>query len=417
MLAESSETTKPINGPGLRVRFLTTVLLLSMIVSASVGGTVGYLVATNPKLAQSLAPQPITKLNNQQVINEESSIISAVEKVNPAVVSIVISKDLPIIERRYKDYDPYSDDPFDFFFGPRVEEYQSGTQKQEVGGGSGFIVSEEGMIVTNKHVVEDETASYTVLTNDGQKLEGEVLARHPSTDLAILKVKAEKKLPYVELGSAQNLKLGQLAIAIGNALAEFRNTVSLGVISGLSRSITAGGYGSSAELLENVIQTDAAINPGNSGGPLVNLQGQVIGVNTAIISGAQNIGFAIPVEVVKQSLESVQKNGKITRPFLGVRYNLINEEIKRANNLSVDYGAIIIRGETKDELAVMPGSPADKAGLEENDIILEVNGEKVDQTHSLATLIGKYNVGDNITLKIMHEGNTKTISVQLGELE
>ena len=206
-------------------------------------------------------------------------------------------------------------------------------------------------------------------------------------------------------------------IAIGNALGEFRNTVSTGVISGLARSVTAGGYGMGSEQLVGVIQTDASINPGNSGGPLLNLSGQVIGMNTAMASGAENIGFTIPINEVKSIYDNVKENGKIVRPWLGVRYVQLNEQIAEANNLDIKEGALIVRGDQRTDLAVIPGSPADKAGLVENDIIMEINGEKVTGDNPLAKIVGKYKIGDEITLKIFHKGEDKEIKVKLEEMK
>jgi len=215
------------------------------------------------------------------------------------------------------------------------------------------------------------------------------------------------------LGDSDSLQIGQSVIAIGNALGEFRNTVSLGVVSGLARSITAGnGFGQS-ETLDHVIQTDAAINPGNSGGPLLNLSGQVVGVNVAVAQGSQSIGFALPINSVKGAIESVKSTGKIIRPYLGIRYTPINAELKDKNNLSVDYGVLVKGGKTESELAVIPGSPADKAGIVENDIILEADGKKLDDTTNLAGLVREKNIGDIMTLKILHRGVEKTIQVKL----
>lgn len=367
-----------------------------------------------------LSPQ--ASPNGQRVavtpqIGQESSVVDAVKKAKPAVVSIVISKDIPIIERYY---DENQSDPFNQFFGMpfnfQMPQYrQNGTQQQEIGGGSGFLVSSDGLIVTNKHVVSDETADYTVFTNDGKKHTATVVARDPVNDLAVIKIDGTG-YPYLQFGNSDQLEAGQSVIAIGNALAQFQNTVSVGVISGLSRSITAGDGTGSSENLENVIQTDAAINPGNSGGPLLSLDGTVIGVNVAIVQGSQNIGFALPSSIAKNVVESVKKTGKIVRPYLGVRYVQINADIKQKNNLTVDYGALITRGATRDELAILPGSPADKAGLVENDIILEFDGTKLDDTHSLSTLTRQKNVGDTITLKILHQGTEKTVQVKLAEM-
>ncbi|MCD6550283.1 trypsin-like peptidase domain-containing protein [bacterium] len=350
--------------------------------------------------------------------SQEQAVIKAVEKVSPAVVSIIITKDVPIIEEYYTN-------PFEEFFGEdfgfRIPHYrQKGTEKKEVGGGSGFIISEDGMVLTNKHVVLDEDAEYTVFTNDGKKYPAKVLAKDPVQDLAILKIvsKEKKKFPVVVLGDSSDLKIGQSVIAIGNALGEFRNTVSVGVISGLGRSITAGG-GGFVETIEDVIQTDAAINKGNSGGPLVDLKGEVIGVNTATVLGAQNISFAIPINRAKRDINQFKREGKITYAFLGIYYTLIDSELQRKYNLPVDYGAWVGRrsdGKPTDE-AVFPGSAADKAGIERDDIILEFGGERVTQANSLTKIISKYNPGDEVEIKLMRGKETKTVKVVLGERE
>lgn len=354
--------------------------------------------------------------------DEESSVVKAVEKANPAVVSIVVTRDVPIIERYYQDSPEVPFDPFNDFFGGsnffspfnlRVPQYrQNGTEKQEVGGGSGFIVSADGLIVTNRHVVDQEEAEYTVFRNDGTKFDATVLAKDTVNDLAIIKVEGSD-LPFLEFADSDHLKVGQTAIAIGNALAEFRNTVSVGVISGLARSITAGDNMGQSEQLDEVIQTDAAINPGNSGGPLVNLSGQVIGVNVAVALGSENIGFALPANVAKETLESVKQTGKIERAYIGIRYAMITPPLVEKNNLAVSNGALVVRGASAEELAVMPGSPADKAGIVEGDIILEIDGEKIEGTKTLSSLVQKRKVGDELSLKILSKGQEKTARVTL----
>ncbi len=349
---------------------------------------------------------------------QEQQVINVVKKASPAVVSIIVTKDLPILER----YGGGS--PFEEFFGPNsdffspfefnIPQYrQKGTQKQEVGGGTGFIVSADGLILTNKHVVSDEEAEYTVLTNEGEKIPAKVLARDPFQDIAIIKIE-KSDLPIVSLGDSEKLEIGQTVIVIGNALGEFRNTVSVGVISGLQRNVVASGGGTSEEI-ENVIQTDAAINPGNSGGPLLNLRGEVIGINVAMASGAENIGFSIPINVAKKSLNDVKEKGRISYPYLGIRYVPITKEIQEKNNLPYDFGALVQRGEKIGDLAVIPGSPADKAGIQENDIILEMDGKKITEDNPLAKIVQKYKVGDEITLKIWHKGTEKTLKVILEE--
>ena len=354
----------------------------------------------------------------RDVVSEESSVIDAVKKASPAVVSIVITKDVPVIEQYYQEFDPFGDDFFnDFFgnngFGFRVpQQKQNGTEKREVGGGSGFFISADGYIVTNKHVVNDDKAEYTVLTNDGKKYDAEVLAKDGTLDVAILKVKGNG-FPYLAFGDSDKLKPGQTVIAIGNALAEFRNSVSVGVVSGLSRSVVAGDMFGKSEQLEGVIQTDAAINPGNSGGPLLDIAGKVIGVNVAVSYGAENIGFALTSNTVKNIADSVKQHGEIVRPYLGVRYTQITENLKKNNNLTVDYGVLVSHGEMPEDLAVIPGSPADKAGIVENDIILEVDGVKLEQGKSLASIIRQKEIGQTVKLKILHKGNEKEVEVKL----
>lgn len=344
----------------------------------------------------------------QQTANEQ--VVATIEKVNPAVVSVVITKDVPVYEQYYESYDPWG--IFGGFSIPRVRE--NGTEEREVGGGSGFIVSNDGLIVTNRHVVEDENARYSVLLNDGTSYKVAVLARDTQLDIAILKIDEplESALTFVTFGDSESLKLGETVVAIGNALAEFRNSVSVGVISGLSRSIVASDGMGHSEQLDQVIQTDAAINPGNSGGPLLNLAGEVIGVNVATSRGADNIGFALPAHVVKGVVESVKEYGEIVRPFLGVRYAMVTKRIVELNELTVDYGALVISGETKEELAVMPGSPADKVGIAENDIILSIDGEEL-REKDLATVLRSKTVGQEIVLKVLQAGEEKEIRVKL----
>ena len=354
-------------------------------------------------------------IEKQSIFTQEYFVVDAVKKTNPSVVSIIISKEVP----KYEVYtNPNTEQDifgniFPLFpFNVTPEYRQNGTEKKTIGGGSGFFVSNDGLIVTNKHVVEDKTAIYTVFTNDGKKHTATVVARDPVLDIALIKIEASGYTP-LSLGNSDSLLPGQTVIAIGNALGEFKNTVSVGVISGLSRSVTAGSSFGKAELLDHVIQTDAAINPGNSGGPLLDLSGRVIGVNVAVVTGSQGIGFALPINSVKGAVESVKATGKITRPYLGVRYLAINAEIKEANNLTVDYGVLIKGGTSSADLAIIPGSPADKAGLLENDIILEVDGVKINETNGLASIIRQKKIGQTVTLKVLTKGAEKNIKVVL----
>lgn len=369
-----------------------------------------------PIISQSSSQQ--TFLNPApNVFDLESTIIQIAEKSSPAVVSIIISKYVPIIERYYinpfEDFNlPLEIRPF-FDFEFQIPKYkEKGYEKRKVGGGSGFIISADGLIVTNKHVVSDPKAEYTVYLNDGRKFKAEILAVHPTDDLALIKIKTDN-LPTLILGDSDKVKLGQFVIAIGNALGEFQNTVSFGVVSGLRRSITASDDEGNVERLEGLIQTDAAINYGNSGGPLINIKGEVIGVNTAIAGGAENIGFAIPISRVKKMVEEVRTKGKIEVPFLGVYYILINEDVQRKLNLPVDYGAYLY---LEDKSAIIPNSPAELYGLKDKDIILEVDGEKVTIQNSLSQLISKKKVGQKIFLKVLRGNQILNIYVILGSL-
>lgn len=357
--------------------------------------------------------------NGQLVVEEESATTAAVEKVSPSVVSIIISKDISgdfnQTGPNIFPFDNFFDFgfPFDFRF-RSTEENNQAPRKQEIGGGTGFIISEDGLILTNKHVVLDLEADYTVLTNDGREFEATVLARDQINDIAIVKIEASG-LSVVELGNSDNLKLGQTVIAIGNALGEFRNTVTKGIISGIDRRVLAGN-GQQSEVIEEAIQTDAAINPGNSGGPLINLSGQVVGINTAVSQAGQLIGFAIPVNLAKNAIDSVREFGRIVRPYIGVRYVMVNEGIAEENNLNVDHGALIVQGD-EDQLAIVVNSPAEKAGLQSGDVILEVNGRRIDLENSLAHEIVKYRPGDQAELKISRDGQEQIVKIILGEFE
>ena len=336
----------------------------------------------------------------------KSPIVEIAKKVCPAVITIVISKDLPKIEGFY--FFPFGGQEFVV---PKIEK---GKERTRIGGGSGFIVSPEGYILTSAHVVGDAEAEYTIVVEPTKKYPAKIVSRDPISDIAVLKIEAEH-LPYLELGDSDKIELGEEVVAVGNALGEFHDTVSAGIVSGMSRSITAfSGLTARSAQLRGLIQTDAAINPGNSGGPLVNIEGKVIGINTAVVMGAQNIGFAIPINYAKKDLEEVRKYGKIKRPFLGIRYIVLNGEIAKLHKLPKDYGALVIR-ETLGESAVVKGSAADKAGLKEYDLILECQGEKVTEKNPLANILQKFKIGDEISLKVLREGKEINLKVKLEE--
>lgn len=396
--------------------FLTKFLLLTIVSSCFFGFLGGIFYSKQQyQLVSEPSANLVPSIEQWSSSSCDLAATEAIRKAEDAVVSIVASKDLPIVEQYY--INPFEEffpgwNPFGFEM--EIPQYrQKGVQKQEVSSGSGFIVSSNGYIVTNRHVVSDEEAEYTVLLNDGSKYKAEVVAKDPTEDFAVIKIEASTPR-FLKLGDSDKVLLGQAVIAIGNALGEFRNTVSVGVISGLARSIAALDESGQQQVLNNVFQTDAAINKGNSGGPLLNFQGEVIGLNTAMVSGAQNIGFAIPVNKIKKALDQALTLGEIKIPFLGVRYVIVTPEIKEEKHLNVDYGALITKGDNGEE-AVISDSAAEKAGLKEGDIILEFDGQKVDIYHPLSDLIRNKNIGETVTLKILRGEDILNISIILSE--
>jgi serine protease Do len=338
---------------------------------------------------------------------EKNPIVKLAKIVCPAVVTIITSKYLPKIEGFY--FMPFGQESFLI---PQLDEKKK--EKTKIGGGSGFLVSEDGLILTSQHVVSDPQASYNVVLEPSKNYRAKVMCRDPINDIAILKIEG-KNFPYLPLGDSDKIELGEQVIAVGNALGEFHDTVSAGIVSGLSRLITAFRDPSQGvSRLKGLIQTDAAINPGNSGGPLVNMKGEVIGINTAMVMGAQNIGFAIPINYAKKDLEEVKKYGRIKRPFLGIKYVLLNRVLAEQNKLPVDYGAMIVR-ERLGEEAVVKGSTAEKAGLKEFDIILEIEGEKITEKNSLTDILEKFQIGQEISLKVLRGGKEINFKIKLEE--
>lgn len=342
--------------------------------------------------------------------NENKKVIKTIRRVMPAVVSIVLSKSLDELK---KEMPVSAKNKFNALQIPPDKINAHGMV--QVGGGSGFIVEENGIILTNKHVIADSNVSYTVFLNDDEDYEAEVLARDPINDVAILKIKPKKKLPVVELGDSDATELGQTVLAIGNALGLFKNTVSEGIISGLSRSVQAKTDSRApTQELRGLIQTDAAINPGNSGGPLVDLRGRAVGINAAVIVGAQNISFAIPIKAAERDLSDLKKYGRIRRPLLGLRYLILNHDLSEKMGLPVGYGAYVTR-QNSTEVAVIPQSPADKAGVLEQDIVLEWNGRKINPDGALQDFLDDCEVGETVNLKILRAGKERQVKVKLTE--
>jgi len=338
----------------------------------------------------------------QKLVDEESNVIDVVQKASPSVVTVNIKKTQQVITNPFGGlFDPFG------FFG-RGQNQQPQVQQQNIQQdiGTGFVVSSEGLIVTNKHVVSDNNADYQVFSTSNKEYKVTNIYRDPTLDLAILKVDGLDIKP-LPLGDSSNLKAGQSVIAIGTALGEFRNTVTTGVVSGLGRGITAGDQmGYSTEQLDNVIQTDAAINPGNSGGPLLNSAGQVIGVNVATAGNAENISFAIPINVIKEALDNFDKTGRFDRAFLGVQYKMISRELSVMNE--IPEGAYIV--------VIVDNSPASKAGLQKGDIIQKMDGKAVTDTDGgLAKLISQHKIGDRVSVDYWRDGKTQSTTVTLGQ--
>lgn len=319
------------------------------------------------------------------VLEESSAVIDANKTAGPAVVSITATGK-PIQ---------------DFFFGTTTTPKSSGT---------GFIVTSDGLIATNRHVV-DGNDDFTITTPDGKSFKGDVVARDPVTDLALIKVDA-RGLPVADLGDSDKVQVGQWVIAIGNALGEFQNSVTVGVVSAKERKATPTDSQGKTESLDGLFQTDAAINPGNSGGPLVNLKGQVIGINTAVVNNAANIGFAIPVNELKKALESYKKNGKIIRPYLGVRYQAITKALAKTYSLPVESGALITSGNNAP--AIASGSPAEKAGLKEGDIITKIDDQALTENNPLTRIIRQYSPDDKVVVTIVRDRKEMKVDLTLG---
>lgn len=335
-----------------------------------------------------------------KIVTEESITIDIVKKSGPSVVT-VSEQAAP---------QSSSNSPFDFgpFFGFSYPGPQAQQPNEPQSIGSGFIISKEGMIVTNKHVVSDTQGKYQIITSDDKKYDVKKIYRDPLNDVALLQIdpaqNPDKQLTPIILGDSSNLQVGQYVIAIGTALGEFRNTVTTGVISGLGRGISAGSpYEGSVERLDNVIQTDAAINPGNSGGPLLNSSGQVIGVDTAVSESGQNIGFAIPINIIKDSLNNFNQTGQFNRPYLGISYKIISRDLALMNDFPE--GAYV--------QTVVQGSPADKAGIQQGDIITKIDNTRLGDNTELAAIISRKKVGDNITITLFRDNKSVTVNTVL----
>lgn len=321
---------------------------------------------------------------NTTVTQEESTIAAVAEKVGPSVVSIVT-------ETQIRSY--------------------YGTTSGE-GAGTGIVVSKDGYVMTNNHVIEGADA-VSIIDSKGTLYEDvEVIGRDPLNDIAFLKITSTDTFTPAELGNSSSIRVGQQVVAIGNALGQYSNTVTSGIVSGTGRPVTASsGYGDS-ESLTDLIQTDASINSGNSGGPLVNMSGQVIGINTAIVEDANGIGFSIPINSTKGILAEVLETGEVSRAYLGVNYLSVTPDVAREYDLPVTYGAYVYVSQGTN--AVASGSPAAEAGLQTNDIILKINDETIGEDGGLSSIIGQYRPGDTVTITYLRDGKEATTRLTLG---
>ncbi len=355
--------------------------LLIMVIAAAAGFGGGWLGARHANKLSSTT-------DRQQIVLSESKLISSIAKdVGPSVVSVNV-------------------------VATTMQQSFFGLPQQQVseGAGTGIILTKEGIIMTNRHVVPDGTTGVSVTLSDGTKLDDvEVIGRTDSSDpldVAFLRIKdlKGKTLTPARLGDSSTMQVGDKVVAIGNALGQFQNTVTSGIISGYGRSVQASADGTSlnSETLQDLFQTDAAINPGNSGGPLVNVNSELVGMNVATAS-AENISFSIPLNDLKGLIDSVITKGKLERPYLGVRYVLLNDDYAYTFNLSVKRGAYITSS-GPGQPAIVEGSPADKAGLKEKDIITDVSGTPINENNSLISVLGRHKVGDKVKLKIVRDG-------------
>ncbi len=391
--------------------FAKTVLLSCFLTTCMI---FGVLIIARDWIKTEVLELPAASVAGTGVANAAimngTAIPDMIERVNPAVVSVIASKDVPVYERYFEEFNPFGG-VFGGITVPRVRE--RGTEVQEVAGGSGFIVTADGLVVTNRHVVSDEAARYTVVLSNGETRAADILARDEVLDIAILKIAGETETyPFLQFGDSDRLRLGEPVVVIGNALSEFQNTVSVGIVSGLSRTVVAGDMFGRSEQLDAVIQTDAAINPGNSGGPLLTIAGEVVGVSVAASLGAENIGFALPGNAVASVVRSVIDHGEIRRPYLGVHYRTVTPAVAAEFDLPVSYGALVIGNVNDGTPAVLPDSPAAQAGLREFDVIVSVDGEGL-EGRELAAVLRQQEIGQAINLKVYRDNQEITVPVTL----
>lgn len=394
---EASETVRPgasssksATQSNIQTQRPNPWFIVGFILLAGLAGYAGSWLQSNYNHSSNPLSGISSKEDGNTIITQDEKSISAIaKKVSPSVVSIITSSSQTSI------------------FNQTVQQEAAGT---------GMIVSKDGYILTNKHVVDDADTVTVILSSGKTYKNVQVVGKDPLNDIAFLKISGVSDLPTVTLGDSKTVRIGQTVVAIGNALGQFNNTVTSGIISGTGRPVTAGSESSNAstESLTDLLQTDAAINSGNSGGPLLNVAGQVIGINTAVAADAQGIGFSIPIGAAKGMLAHLIETGKFARPYLGIQYTAITPEVKEQYNLPVSQGSYVYVSGTSNGPSVQSGGPADKAGIKDKDIITKINGYAVGEVASVSTLVSEYRPGDKVEVTVLRDGKTMNLTVTLG---
>jgi serine protease Do len=377
---------------GFKLGLVTAVLALALL-------GLGYGMSTAMRSSQP----PDALVANNSSSNFETPMVPAnfsdlAERVRPGVANIQVVKKIKNVGVAFPDFpgSPFGEDgPFGRFF-----QFNQAPDVKQEGVGSGFVISKEGFIITNNHVVDDADQIKVKLAN-GKEYDGKVVGRDPKTDLAVVKINGVNDLSPLPLGSSEDLKVGSWVVAVGSPFG-LEQTVTQGIVSGKGRVIGSGPY-------DDFIQTDASINPGNSGGPLVNMKGEVIGINTAINPNGQGIGFAIPIDMAKTIIPQLEQKGSVTRGWLGVQIQQMNPALEKSFGLNNEEGALVAD--------VFKGGPAEKAGIERGDVITQFDGKNVAESKDLSRIVAATTVGKTVTVKLMRDGKAIERTVRVGEME
>ncbi len=374
------------------------IAVVALFLAVAVAG-LGYGMSATGKADGTQRPPAAAASAGPVMIPNNFSELA--EKVRPGVVNIQVIKKVKDAGLEMFRRNPFGEgSPFGDFFGPFGGFENRHPPKKRQGVGSGFIMNSDGYILTNNHVVEDDDEIKVKLA-DGKEFDGKVIGRDPKTDIALIKIKESADLQPLKLGNSDDLKVGSWVLAVGSPFG-LEQTVTAGIVSAKGRVIGSGPY-------DNFIQTDASINPGNSGGPLINMQGEVIGINTAIIASGQGIGFAIPINMAREIAPQLQKRGHVTRGLLGVMIQDITPELAKSLGLATAKGALVSQ--------VLPGEPADKAGIKQGDVIVNFDGHKVDSSRDLPRIVAATTIGKEVTVTVIREGSEIKLQAKIGAME